>query len=184
MADERITKPARDVRMDSKREYSEIEIQTAKNLLAKGYEWIARDEDDALYAYECKPRKGGHGWNYGEGVLLLVDGHARGVIPIFDSVSWMDAEPVRLRDIVPQILTDEEREWLRTVVKPFRDRLKAVEAHDGVFYGRHVELTIVPPEKWRDGIGKDEEYTPLPVSKVWFKGMENYKNYAPEELGL
>ena len=36
--------------------YSEIEIQTAKNLLAKGYEWIARDEDDALYAFKTKPR--------------------------------------------------------------------------------------------------------------------------------
>ena len=98
------------------KKYSEIEIQTAKNLIAKGYEWIARDEDDALYAFKTKPRKGGYAWNYGGGVLLLVDENAKGVIPIFDDINWEDAEPVRLRDIVPQILTDEEREWLRMVV--------------------------------------------------------------------
>ena len=87
---------------DSKREYSEIEVEIAKSLLKRGHEWIARDEDDALFAYECKPRKGGHGWNYGEGVLLLVDGNARGVIPLFESIRWEDEDPVRLRDIVPQ----------------------------------------------------------------------------------
>ena len=48
--------------------------------------------------------------------MLLVDENAKGVIPIFDDINWEDAEPVRLRDIVPQILTDEEREWLRMVV--------------------------------------------------------------------
>ena len=133
--------------------YSEIEIQTAKNLLAKGYEWIARDEDDALYAFKTKPRKGGYAWNYGGGVLLLVDENARGVIPLFDIIRWEDDAPVSIRDIAPQILTDEEREWLRTVVKPFRDRLKTVEAHDGSYYGRYVAFIIAHPEKWREDIG-------------------------------
>lgn len=166
------------------KKYSEIEIQMAKNLIAKGYEWIARDEDDALYAFKTKPRKGGDAWNYGGGVLLLVDENARGVIPIFDIIRWEDDEPVRLRDIVPQILTDEEREWLRTVVKPFRDRLKEVEVYDGAFYGRYVMFIIEHPEKWRDDIGEDVEYKPLPVQEDWFKGMEDDKDYAPEELGL
>lgn len=169
---------------DSKREYSEIEIQTAKNLLAKGYEWIARDENDALYAFKTKPRKGGYAWNYGGGVLLLVDENARGVIPIFDIIRWEDDEPVSIRDIVPKILTDEEREWLRTVVKPFRDRLKSVDVHGGSYYGRYVAFIIAHPEKWREDIGEDVEYKSLPVSKDGFKAMENYKKYAPEELGL
>lgn len=173
-----------DVRMEDKREYSEIEIQTVKNLLAKGYEWIARDENDALYAFKTKPRKGGDAWNYGGGVLLLVDENARGVIPIFDDINWEDAKPVRLHDIVPQILTDEEREWLRTVVKPFRDRLKSVDVHDGSFYGRYVMFATVHPEKWREDIGEDVEDTLLPVPEDWFKGMEKSKNYTPEELGL
>lgn len=169
---------------DSKREYSEIEIQTAKNLLAKGYEWIARDENDALYAFKTKPRKGGDAWNYGGGVLLLADENARGVIPLFDIIRWEDDEPVSIRDIVPQILTDEEREWLRTVVKPFRDKLKEVEVYDGVFYGRYVTFATIHPEKWRDVIREDMEHTLLPVPEDWFKGIRNYNKYTPEELGI
>ena len=116
--------------------------------------------------------------------MLLVDENARGVIPLFDIIRWEDDEPVSIRDIVPKILTDEEREWLRTVVKPFRDRLKAVEAYDGVFYGRYVAFAIEHPEEFRDGLLGDEENCLLPVPKDWFKGMEDDKDYAPEELGL
>ena len=108
----------------------------------------------------------------------------RKVISIFDSINWEDAEPVSLHDVVPQILTDEEKEWLRTVVKPFRDRLKAVEAYDGVFYGRYVMFATVHPEKWREDIGEDVEYRSLPIPEDWFKGMVDHKEYAPEELGL
>ena len=38
--------------MEDKREYSEIEIEVAESLLKRGYEWIARDENDALYAFK------------------------------------------------------------------------------------------------------------------------------------
>lgn len=114
MADERITKPARDVRMDSKREYSEIEIEIAKNLLAKGYKWIARDENNTLYAYKGRPIKEESGWWHGGSWLLLMGGGTRGVIPIFDGIRWEDDEPVRLRDIVPQILICKTRSITRT----------------------------------------------------------------------
>lgn len=181
MADERITKPARDVRMDSKREYSEIEIEVAKKLIERGYEWIARDENDALYAFKTKPRKGGYAWNYGGGVLLLVDENARGVIPIFDGIRWEDDEPVRLRDIVSWPLTDEEREWLRVVVKPFRDRLKTVDAYDGAYYGRYIRFYIAPPEGWKD---RPDECNLIQISKGSFAGVKDHKEYTPEELGL
>ena len=183
MADEKITKPTGDVRMENnKREYSAIEIEVAESLLKRGYKWISRDEDDTLYAFKTKPRKGGHGWNYGGGVLLLVDENARGVIPIFDSVSWTDEDPVRLRDIVPQILTYEEREWLRTVVKPFRGRLKEVEVHGGAYYGRYITFAIAHPGKWGDDLTAD--YWPLPIPEGWFEGIRNYNKYTPEELEL
>ena len=107
----------------------------------------------------------------------------REVIPLFESIRWEDEDPVRLRDIVPQILTDEEREWLRTVVKPFRDRLKSVDVHGGSYYGRYVAFIIAHPEKWREDIGEDE-YRVLPIPEDWFKGMEDHKKYTPEELGL
>ena len=102
MADERITKPARDVRMDSKREYSAIEIEVAKNLLAKGYEWIARDKHDAICVYSTKPIKRKVAWVNGGDWWLLMPSFAREVIPLFESIRWEDEDPVRLRDIVPQ----------------------------------------------------------------------------------
>lgn len=138
---------------DSKKEYSAIEIEIAKKLIEKGYKWIARDKNDTVYVYAAKPIKEEDEWVRGENWSLLMTGFARGVIPIFDGIRWEDEDPVRLRDIAPQILTDEEREWLRTVVKPFRDRLKTVEAHDGSYYGRYVAFIIAHPEKWREDIG-------------------------------
>ena len=87
----------------------------------------------------------------------------------------MDA-PVSIRDIVPKILTDEEREWLRTVVKPFRDRLKEVEVYDGVFYGRYVMFATVHPEKWREDIGGGDIGL-FPIPEDWFKGMVDHKEY-------
>ena len=171
--------------MEDKREYSAIEIEIAKNLLAKGYEWIARDKQDAICAYGSKPVKGKTIWMNGGDWWLLMPSFCREVIPLFESIRWEDEDPVRLRDIAPQILTDEERDWLRTVVKPFRDRLKEVDVHGGSYYGRYVAFIIAHPEKWREDIGgEDVEYKSLPVQEDWFKGMEDYKKYAPEELGL
>lgn len=169
---------------DSKREYSEIEIEVAKKLIERGYGWIARDKHDAICAYGSKPVKGKTIWMNGGDWWLLMPSFAREVIPLFESIRWEDEDPVRVRDIVPQILTDEEREWLRTVVKPFRDRLKSVDVHDGSFYGRYVMFATVHPEKWREDIGEDVEDTLLPVPEDWFTGIRNYNKYTPEELEL
>lgn len=166
--------------MEDKREYSEIEVEIAKNLLKEGYGWIARDESNTLYAYKDRPEKGENGWMSVEDWLLS----ASRVIPLFKSIRWEDDEPVSLRDIVPQILTDEEREWLRTVVKPFRDRLKAVKVFDGVYYGRYITFIIDPPEGRIEDIEENVEYVALPVSEDGFEVMEHYKHYTPEELGI
>lgn len=162
------------------RKYSEIEIQTAKNLIAKGYEWITRDKNDALFAYGGKPKKLESYWWWWSGEWQ----EFASFVPIFPQIKWDDEEPVRLRDIVSWPLTDEEREWLRTVVKPFRDRLKYAKAYDGLYYGRYIKFIIDPPEGRIEDIGEDVEYKSLPVQEDWFKGMEDHKKYAPEELGL
>lgn len=159
---------------DSKREYSEIEIQTAKNLIANGYEWIARDKNGLLCTYDGKPKKLESCWRSGKWQEFA------SFVPIFPQIRWNDEEPVRLRDIV-QILTDEEREWLKVVVRPFRDRLKAVEAYDGAYYGRYIQLYIAPPEGWKD---RPDECNLIQLSRDSFAGMEDHKEYTPEELGL
>ena len=184
---------------DNKRKYNAIEIEIAKNLLAKGYKWIARDKNDTLCAYKDRAVKKEkewlceRDWLYGRGWSILIGEGNRGVIPLFDNINWTDSEPVSLRDIVPQILTDEEREWLRTVVKPFRDRLKEVKVYDGVFYGRYrtaikpsryITFIIDPPEARIEDIEENVEYMAIPVSEDGFEGMEHYKHYTPEELDI
>lgn len=161
--------------MKDKKEYSEVEIETAKNLLEKGYEWIARDKNDALFAYDGKPKKFESCWRSGEWQEFA------SFVPIFPQIKWDDEEPVRLRDIVPQILTDEEREWLRVVVKPFRDRLKTVEAYDGMFYGRYIRFCVEPPEEYEEQPSEDEF---IQISRESFTRMEDRKEYTPEELGI
>ena len=157
------------------KKYSEIEIQTAKNLIAKGYEWITRDKNDALFAYDGKPKKLESCWRSGEWQEFA------SFVPIFPQIKWDDEEPVRLRDIVSWPLTDEEREWLRAVVKPFRDRLKYAKAYDGLYYGRYVLFCVAPPEEWKN---KANGHSLIQIPKDSFAGMEDHKEYTPEELGI
>lgn len=102
-----------DVRMkDNKRKYGAIEIEIAKKLIERGYEWLAEDSDETLYAYDDRPEKGNTVWmpSSDRRPLPLLYGPARGVIPIFESVRWEDEEPVNLRGIVRQ---DTETAGLR-----------------------------------------------------------------------
>ena len=168
--------------MEDKREYREIEVEIAEKLIKKGYGWIARDKHDAICVYGSKPVKGKTIWMNGGDWWLLMPSFCREAIPLFESIRWEDDEPVRLRDIVPQILTDEEREWLRTVVKAFPGRLKTVEVHNGAFYGRYVTFTAAYPTEWGGSnyVGKMR----FLVTEDWFEGMEAYKEYTPEELDI
>lgn len=94
---------------DNKREYSAIEVKISEKLIAEGYEWLAEDSDETLYAYDAKPVKGDAVWMpiSDRRPFPLLYRPARGAIPLFESVRWEDAEPVRLRDIALQNLTKE-----------------------------------------------------------------------------
>lgn len=158
------------------REYNEIEIEAAKNALGEGFEWAVRDENGLLYVYREKPEKRKHVW-LGGGFGTSFTRFA----PLLPQIKWEDEEPVRLRDIVPQILTDDEREWLRVVVRPFRDRLKTVEAYDGMFYGRYIRFCVEPPEEYEEQPSEDDF---IQISRESFTRMEARKEYTPEELGI
>ena len=79
---------------------------------------------------------------------------------------------------VKELLTDEEKEYLRAVIKPFRDRIQRIyKTEAGNFYeGGEVlffELKL-----------NDYFYLPeLPLGKM-FSGMEQDKKYTLEELGI
>lgn len=161
--------------------YSEIEVEVAKNLLAKGYKWIARDKDDRVYAYGTKPVKGEDEWAVEGSWLLLMSGGARGVIPIFDGINWEDEEPLRLRDIVPKILTDEEKSYIQTVIAPFRERINFVKVYYGNYYGKFIFFSVDVPEKYRITCGPDTSYSMF-IAEDSFLGMEENREYSLEEL--
>lgn len=72
-----------------------------------------------------------------------------------------------------EILDDAEKEYLRAVIKPFRDEVKY----------------IIKKEKFKNesiGIFLEEDVIVFPCFKkgTMYKGLEEYKEYTLEELGL
>lgn len=156
--------------------YNDIEIQTAKNLLEKGYKWIARNGSRRVYAHSEKPSKSGTIWHSSGGVYCVCEE----VVPIFHSVRFGDKEPVSLEAIVhPPILDDAERKYLSAVIRPFRDSIKIIKKHSL----RNNENIMI---FYDDAAAGYEKYIDLPYFKkgTMYKGMENNRNYTLEELGL
>lgn len=161
--------------------YSDIEIQTAENLLKEGYKWIARDESGSLFAYIDKPKKWGEFW-WVCGRTGYVCGRTGYVceafVPIFQNIRFVDKEPTSLESIVhPQILDDVERRYLKAVIRPFRGKVLYI-AKKSVICGSVTEYISIQLA----GL----EYTCFPCFKKgsMYKGMELHKKYSLEELGL
>lgn len=169
--------------------YSEIETKTAKNLLEKGFKWIARDSTkygNCLYAYTLKPNK--DYLNGKDAVCWRLPYDRYGVrdcvsvcsevIPIFQSVCSNDKEPTSLENIVhPQILDDAERRYLSAVIKPFRNDVT------------EIRKRICKPYEYlringRFNNGINYFFLPNFDAGTMYKGMESDRWYTLEELGL
>lgn len=72
-----------------------------------------------------------------------------------------------------EILDEKEKEYLRAVIRPFRNRVKYIVKH--TYY-----------EKEYIKIGMKGESISFPYFKknTMYKGLEEYKEYTLEELGL
>lgn len=160
--------------------YSDIEIQTAKNLLKEGYKWIARDESEGLFAYPYKPIKLDTYW-CSDGIYNCVCYF----VPIFQNIRFEDTEPTSLESIVhPQILDDEERKYLSAVIKPFRDKVryiskvgeKVVEDNAKDYTDCYLFLRFTD--------ANDDMSFPTFREDEMYEGMERNKWYTLEELGL
>lgn len=76
---------------------------------------------------------------------------------------------------IKEILYEEEKEYLRGVIKPFRDKVEYIRKVICYFNRKeYIEIKV------------DEEYTQLPSFKVgtMYKGMEIDRKYTLKELGL
>lgn len=73
-----------------------------------------------------------------------------------------------------EILDEKEKEYLSAVIKPFRDRVKHIEKGD--YMKREYILIYI----------KNYDIISFPFFEkgTMYKGMEEYKEYTLEELGL
>ena len=150
--------------------YSDIEIQTAKNLLKEGYKWIVRYEIGRLIALSKKPIKSTNNLWTTTGNSVCVGRF----IPIFQGIRSDDKEPVSLESIVhPQILDDTEKRYLSAVIKPFRKKIKHIVK---MRYDKSEFIFI----------RFDTSSLSMPYFDIgtMYKGMEIGKKYTLEELGL
>ena len=86
-------------------------------------------------------------------------------------IGWLEEE------YVPDILTDKEKAYLSSVIKPFRkdvEWIEKIERYDGE--NEYIHITVK----------RNEDCCELPTFKkgTMYKGMEANKAYTLEELGL
>lgn len=148
--------------------YNEIEIQTAENLLKRGFKWIARGIYGAIIAYKIKTDQE----KYRYGKVICSD-----LVPIFESIRCGD-DPVSLESVVhPQILDEAERKYLSAVIKPFRDEIHEIIKHNTA-NGKFQWICFTGENEY-DGF-----YLPNFKAGTMYKGMEVGRKYTLEELGL
>lgn len=150
------------------KEFTEDEKIIARNIDRK-CKWIARDSDGCIYIFIKKPTKLENGWNSSTGFdEFFAFNH------MFKSIKWEDDEPTRISDIYnPQILDEAEREYLKTILKPFHEKVDYVVKlweyfNDGECYSKEylfIELydgsfafPSFDPGKMYSGMGLDKKY--------------------------
>lgn len=154
--------------------FTEDEKIIAKHINRK-YKWIARDSDGNLCVYKGKPKKEESSW-HSDGY-----GHFYYFNHLFLAVKWKDDEPTLIKDIYdPQILDDIEREYIRSVLKPFHDEVDYVVKYeyaiidDGSCSKEYLYIKL-----------HDGEFTfPDFDSGKMYSGMEVDKKYKLDELGI
>ena len=159
--------------------YSDIEIQTAENLLKRGFKWIARNQSGRLSAHACKPSKvNTYWWSVGYSDCTC------NYVPIFQSVRFVNKEPTSLESIVhPQILDDTEKRYLKGVIRPFRDRVEFISKVVMDYQGGCTDCyNCYICIRFTDS-SKDMSF-PVFCETDMYKGMKLYEKYTLEELGL
>ena len=74
------------------------------------------------------------------------------------------------------ILDDVEREYLSAVIKPFRKKISCIRKSKDLSEGKkYIKIELC---------NGDSMYFPYLANDEMYKGMELYRNYTLEELGL
>ena len=154
--------------------FSDDEKLIARNIDTE-YKWIARDRDGNLCIYEGKPRKEGSFWYFDDYDRLSYFNH------LFSAIKWEDKEPTLISDIYnSRVLDNAEREYLKTVLKPFHDRVKYVEKVHDYHIDNHIDSMEYLFIQLHDGKLEFPDFD----SGEMYCGMELNKRYTLDELGI
>ena len=146
-------------------------MTNAEWMIQNGYKFInlrAFDADNANRAYKIGLRMEDYTWKWIGEVNKVYNDRSTAVF------TWLDMEHVE------PILDDAEKRYLSAVIKPFRNRVQYIEKmfEDHLLGDQDCYLFI----RFNDG-NYDMNF-PVFRESIMYKGMERYKKYTLEELGL
>lgn len=84
-----------DAEHKEKPKLSEVERVILENI-DKDYKWIARDKEECLRCYDCKPVKGNVFWN----ITGKKYAHMGGFNHLFQFIKWEDTEPYNIEELL------------------------------------------------------------------------------------
>lgn len=84
---------------------------------------------------------------------------------------------------VKEVLTEEEKEYVINIIKPFKDRVVNIrKGYDDAYEFIEIDFKSIRTDYYHSG--NDRTYSPYFVSNTMFVGMERDKEYTLGELGL
>lgn len=80
--------------LNSKISLSKLEYELLKYYIEHGYQYIARDDSEVLFAYDTKPDKMQYQWKSTENIKEI------NFYDLFSFIKWEDEEPTLIQDIL------------------------------------------------------------------------------------
>lgn len=111
---------------------------------------------------------------------------------LYDEDSWVNHKELfsdkflnqELEINTPDILDRKEKEYLRNVIKPFKDRVKSIAKQNDTDSYEYISIGVSYPINKRNGCDTDYIWLPSFERGVMYKNMEVDKKYTLEELRL
>lgn len=171
--------------MLNKELFTEDEKAILRNL-PEEYRWIARDKDGMIYVYDILPTRLDSRFAL-KGIWRSLSVFEN----IFKGVTWENS-PICFRD---PVLDDEEREYLKNIIRPFLKNVIYIKKAQGTYYENTVRINGKQLNKilffenikicCLNEFGVIQTIT-LPAFKEGTKyiGMESGKEYTLDDLGF
>lgn len=158
-----------------KNEYSEKEIQIAKELWSDGMYYLARDKDQNLFAYSTPVNKSLGMWVIDDEWRFYDGGQMQQQNSwFFGTIRFRDTEPTYIGDILEYPLPIDENRYIREVIKLFnREDIKGIFK---AYTNGQLCLTIYGEKSF--------PYAIISIEDDQFKNMDINYEYKLEELGI